>query len=133
MVCVFTCFCRVMRSQSSTSQGFSSSGIFTFTSTRLVNISSWTQTKKTFIFLVLFEVISGVVWEQQSFIFTSSVFKDLSHFFVSFTKTQTRTYKTGRLYSHNFWTYDKNFLRVKLNWMKALIIAQIGASLHCTM
>lgn len=40
----FTCFCRVMRSQSSTSQGFSSSGIFTFTSTRLVNISSWTQT-----------------------------------------------------------------------------------------
>lgn len=31
------------RSQSSTSQGLSSSGIFTFTSTRLANISSWTH------------------------------------------------------------------------------------------
>lgn len=41
---IFTCFCRVMRSQSSTSQGFNSSGIFTFTSTRLVNISSWIHT-----------------------------------------------------------------------------------------
>lgn len=36
-----TCFCLVTRSQSSTSQGFSSSGIFTFTSTRFANISSW--------------------------------------------------------------------------------------------
>lgn len=39
-----TCFCLVIRSQSSTNQGFSSSGIFTFTSTRLVNISSWRNT-----------------------------------------------------------------------------------------
>lgn len=38
-----TCFCLVTRSQSSTSQGLSSSGIFTFTSTRLANISSWTH------------------------------------------------------------------------------------------
>lgn len=38
-----TCFCLVTRSQSSTSQGLSSSGIFTFTSTRLANISSWTN------------------------------------------------------------------------------------------
>lgn len=41
-----TCFCLVTRSQSSTSQGLSSSGIFTFTSTRLANISSWTQLKQ---------------------------------------------------------------------------------------
>lgn len=35
-----TCFCRVIRSQSSTSHGFSSSGIFTLTSTRFINVSS---------------------------------------------------------------------------------------------
>lgn len=39
-----TCFCLVIRSQSSTSHGFNSSGIFTFTSTRLINVSSCTKT-----------------------------------------------------------------------------------------
>lgn len=47
-----TCFCRMTRSQSSTSQGFISSGIFTFTSMRLANISSWTNAE-TIKFLVI--------------------------------------------------------------------------------
>lgn len=42
-----TCFCLVIKSQSSTSHGFSSSGIFTFTSTLFINVSSWEKPSQT--------------------------------------------------------------------------------------
>lgn len=41
-----TCFCRVIRSQSSTSHGFSSSGIFTLTSTLFMKVSSYNGRRK---------------------------------------------------------------------------------------
>lgn len=41
-----TCFCRVIKSQSSTSHGFSSSGILTLTSTLFMNVSSYIETRR---------------------------------------------------------------------------------------
>lgn len=88
-VCIFTCFCRVMRSQSSTNQGFSSSGIFTFTSTRLVNISSCTHRKTHKVFAGYYD---GCVLFESSNACPSSLHKDTYKCIIISTKLYTNHY-----------------------------------------